>query len=236
MAGRSVLDYGCGGAATCVWAARHGARRVLGVDIGNLDHVRELLQTMPGHIADVIELRQIASPAEIGDEHFDVVISKNTFEHVSDPAEYVAGMREHVAPDGRILIGFSPLWKSPLGGHIDFMTRLPWAHLLFPEEVIMNERRRFRPEEDARAFSDVLGGLNKMTLERFEQVMRQSGLRAEYFKVNAGEAARGAHRRALLSALGVLARLPVLREYCAFSVHTIWRTQSGAQPVSRCAW
>src|SRR3954453_18372157 len=88
VAGKSVLDYGCGSAATSVWAARHGARRVLGVDIANLDGVRELLRTTPGGSADVIELRQISDPADIGDERFDVVISKNTFEHVSDPDQY----------------------------------------------------------------------------------------------------------------------------------------------------
>jgi len=47
----------------------------------------------------------------------------------------------------RIAIGFGPLWKSPYGGHIGYMTRLPWAHLLFSERAIMRERRRFFPND-----------------------------------------------------------------------------------------
>jgi len=58
-------------------------------------------------------------------------------------------MKQYLKQDGLLVIGFSPLWKAPYGGHIRFMTKLPWAHLIFPEEVIMAERRRFRPDEEA---------------------------------------------------------------------------------------
>jgi len=58
------------------------------------------------------------------------------------------------------------------------MTPLPWAHLLFPESVIMNERKRFRPDENANKFEEVKGGLNKMT---------------QMDKVAAEEASPGAH-------------------------------------------
>jgi hypothetical protein len=60
------------------------------------------------------------------------VFSKDSFEHFAEPEAIVERMIEVLQPDGRLVIGFDPLWKGPTVGHIDFMTKLPWAHLLFP--------------------------------------------------------------------------------------------------------
>jgi SAM-dependent methyltransferase len=223
LEGRSVIDYGCGDGAGAIWAARRGASRVLGVDVADVTFAREKAREHFPELADRVEFRQIADARDLDGERFDVVLSKNTFEHVGDPADYVASMRALVADDGDVVIGFSPLWKSPWGGHIDFMTRFPWAHLLFPEHVIMAERRRFRPDEDARRFEEIKGGLNRMTLGRFEAVMAASGLEPHHFDVNAAAKTRSRVRWALLRAMRALARIPGLREYFAFSVHGVWR-------------
>jgi len=131
-----------------------------------------------------------------------------------------------------VVIGFSPLWKSPWGGHIDFMTRFPWAHLIFPERVIMAERQRFRPDEDARRFEEIKGGLNRMMLARFEAVMESSGLEPRHLVVNASAKTRSRVRRALLAGMRALTRVPGLREYFAFSVHSVWRPRDPAHEPS----
>jgi SAM-dependent methyltransferase len=228
LRGRSVLDFGCGGGSTCVWAAQHGARKVVGADIQSLALPRRKLEREYPELTDVIEFREVVEHADFGDEKFDVVLSKNTFEHVGDPGAYVAAMRSAVAPGGQVVIGFSPLWKSPWGGHIGFMTLFPWAHLLFPEDVIMAERKRFRPDEDAKRFEEIVGGLNRMTLARFEQVMSDSGLKRRYMEVNAGRQARSRARVWALRAMKILGRIPGLREYFAFSVHSVWELSATA--------
>jgi hypothetical protein len=96
------------------------------------------------------------------------------------------------------------------------MTRLPWAHLVFPERVIMRERRRFRPDEAAETFAEIRGGLNKMTLKRFEKAIEGAGLRFEYLRANAAGGPR-------LRAFNVLRRLPFLREYFTVSVYSVVR-------------
>ena len=226
--GRSVLDYGCGDGGGCIWAARQGAGRVLGVDVAGVDFALEQTREHFPEVLDRVEFRQIRDASDLGDERFDIVLSKNTFEHVDDPEDYVAGMKSALADDGVIVIGFSPLWKSPWGGHIDFMTGFPWAHLIFPEDVIMAERRRFRPDEDARRFEEIKGGLNRMTLARFESVMAGSGLEPVHLEVNAAAKTRSRIRWALLGLMRALARIPGLREYFAFSVHSVWRRPRGA--------
>lgn len=189
-----MLDLGCGSGATCVWAAQRGTRRVVGADIQSVELMRRKLASDYPELAGVVELRKITDGSELDGELFDVVLSKNTFEHVGDPESYVGVMQAHAAPSGHVVIGFSPLWKSPLGGHIGFMTKFPWAHLLFPEDVIMAERKRFRPNEDAQRFEQIRGGLNRMTLARFEQVMAASGLEPTHFEVRHKKTQARRHR------------------------------------------
>jgi SAM-dependent methyltransferase len=214
--GRTVLDVGCGTGNLCIEAARRGAARTVGVDIQPLNWTRHNLATNFADVADRIEFVSTdGSLRELGDERFDVLVSKDSFEHYEDPERFVAVLEPFMAPHGIIAIGFGPLWKGPTGGHIDFMTRLPWAHLVFPEDTIIAERRRFRPAEDARRFEDVRGGLNKMTLARFEQIMGRTGLTRRYFATNASD-------NPVVRAMDVVSRLPPLREYFTANVYGIW--------------
>jgi SAM-dependent methyltransferase len=222
--GRSFLDFGCGMGATSIWLSSQGASRSVGIDIQSVEYPnRRLLQDFPEH-RDRVEFRQVSPGDQPGEERFDVVISKDTFEHVADPDAYVASMLAFLEPGGKLVVGFGPLWKSPWGGHINYMTRLPWAHLIFPEEVILEERRRFRPDEQPAPtrFEEIRGGLNQMTLARFLSTMRRSGLRCSYLATNRGDEARSARRRAFIGAMRLGARVPPLREYCTLNLYSIW--------------
>lgn len=222
LTGRRVLDYGCGLGASCVRAAQLGAAEVLGVDVQPLDWARERVARGFPDLAGRIGFREIAGDGEIGPGSFDAILSKNTFEHVADPEAYVATAAAHLAPGGLLAIGFAPLWKAPNGGHLEFMTPLPWAHLIFPERIVLAERRRFRPDESPTRYEEVLGGLNRMTLERFGAVMESSGLEPLGCVVNSGDGA-SAPRRAVLRSMSALGRLAPLREYMSMSVHGLWR-------------
>jgi SAM-dependent methyltransferase len=216
VGGKSVLDVGCGCGATCIEAARRGAIRVVGVDIQPLEWARHNLQAKYPELADRVQfISTDGSLGELGDEQFDVLISSDSFEHYQDPEGFVSVIGQRVRTGGVLAIGFGPLWKGPTGGHIEYMTKLPWAHLLFPEHTIMTERRRFRPAEKASRFDQVRGGLNKMTLGRFEQIMRGSGLRTRYFETNMSD-------NPVVRAMGVASRVPHLREYFTANVYGIW--------------
>jgi hypothetical protein len=52
----------------------------------------------------------------------------------------------------------------------------PWAHLIFSERSLLRWRARFR-DDGATCFADVEGGLNQMTIRRFEQLVAASPLR-----------------------------------------------------------
>jgi SAM-dependent methyltransferase len=214
--GKSVLDVGCGRGAACVGAARRGAARVVGVDLDIASQTRELIAGDPELAARIELVRSAGTLEELGSETFDVVLSKDCFEHYADPECFVHVMGRLVRPGGSLAIGFGPLWKSPTGGHIEYMTRLPWAHLLFPEDVIMAERKRFRPAEDARSFEEIRGGLNKMTLARFLEIMRSTGLEQVYLETNVSD-------HPAVRAMKQLAHVRPLRELFTTNVYGIWR-------------
>lgn len=216
FAGKSVLDVGCGMGALAAEAARQGASEVVGIDL-ELETAKEQIERRHADVAARIELVTTAGDLEeLAGRSFDLVISKDAMEHYPDPEGFVPRMTALVAPGGELAIGFSPLWKSPKGGHIYYMTRVPWAHLMFSERTIMAERKRFRPDEDAESFAEVRGGLNKMTYGRFRRLMAATGFEPIYFETNVGDS------RAV-KAMRALAKVRPLREYFTQSVYSIWR-------------
>ncbi len=211
--GKRVLDHGCGyGALSFHLAQDEGAAEVIGIDIdrARIDFARRKLSDEYAGLAGTVEFK---SPEEVGEDRFDIVVSKDSFQHYNDPAAELAAMKQRLAPGGLIAIGFGPLWKSPYGGAINFMTRLPWAHLLFSERVLMRARMRYRPDEKARTYEETRGGFNKMTLRRFREVVADSGLNVLSFRTNASAGAIGKASR-------LLARIPGCREYFALNVYT----------------
>jgi len=220
FAGKQVLDIGCSGGTLCVRAAREGAAAVTGVDL-DVEHAQRFVAAAAGDVTDRVEFVATAGDLdELAGRRFDLVLSKDSMEHYPTPERFIDLIVNLVKPGGELAIGFSPLWKSPKGGHIDYMTRLPWAHLIFPEETIMAERRRFRPDDPAGSFATVQGGLNKMTLRRFEAVMAQTGLEPVSRATDPGE-------RPVLRAMREIAKVPPLREYFTVGIYTIWRKPEG---------
>jgi hypothetical protein len=82
-------------------------------------------------------------------------------------------------PGGRVLLAFGPTWLHPLGGHL--FSVFPWAHLVFTESALIRWRARFR-NDGATRFSEVEGGLNQMTIRRFERLVAESPLEFETFE------------------------------------------------------
>jgi len=214
--GKTVLDIGCGSGGLCVEAARRGASEVIGLDIeikskSSLEYLRERASDVDGRVQF---FETTGSLEVVAGRQFDLVISKDSFEHYDDPETFIHSIVPLIAPGGSLVIGFGPLWKSPTGGHIEYMTKLPWAHLIFPEPVIMRERRRFRPHEDAKTFSEIVGGLNKITYGRFRRIMDASGLECIYVAKNVSDSR-------IVKAMDAVSRIPPLREYFTQSIYTI---------------
>lgn len=171
--GRDVVDFGCGEGRDAIEMLERGARRVTGVDIleRSLDRARQAARE--AGLADRCEFGdRVTAPA-------DVVVSVDGFEHFADPGEVLRVMAGALRPEGRVLLTFGPTWLHPLGGHL--FSVFPWAHLVFTEPALIRWRSRFR-NDGATRFSEVEGGLNQMTIRRFERLVAESPLEFETFE------------------------------------------------------
>jgi SAM-dependent methyltransferase len=153
--------------------ALQGARFVLGVDpsLAAIERARGLAEAHG--VAD--RVRFVEHPGADRLHSFDVVISQNSMEHFPDPSAALRLMVSMLRNGGTLLITFSPPWYAPYGSHMQFFTRMPWVNLLFSERTVMAVRSRFR-SDGATRYEDVEGGLNRMSLAKFERLVRASSL------------------------------------------------------------
>jgi len=161
---RDVIDFGCGEGAESVELAQRGAR-VLGID--NRESVLEVARSRARQ-AGVESRCQFATTAAAP---VDIIVSIDSFEHFSDPATILQTMHALLRPGGCVVASFGPTWFHPYGGHL--FSVFPWAHLLFTERALLQWRSHIR-RDGARTFSDVEGGLNQMTIRRFERLISAS--------------------------------------------------------------
>jgi SAM-dependent methyltransferase len=184
--GRRVLDFGCGSGSDAVALALGGAGMVVGLDILEAGLQRGRAAAARHGVSDR------CSFATHCDQPMEVIVSIDAFEHFADPAAILHTMSELLAPGGRVLLSFGPTWLHPLGGHL--FSVFPWSHLLFTEAALMRWRARYR-NDGARRFAECEGGLNQMTIARFERLVEASPLQLDALETVPIRRLRRLHRR-----------------------------------------
>ncbi|MGH9436479.1 MAG: class I SAM-dependent methyltransferase [Terriglobia bacterium] len=206
IAGKKVLDFGCGGGEGAIEMAQHGARKVIGLDIVQ-EYLNEAVQRAKRNgVSD----RCVFTTQYDG--RVDVILSIDGFEHYGDPGEILAIMRDFLHANGRVFISFGPPWLHPYGGHL--FSVFPWAHLIFTEKALIRWRSDFK-SDGATRFSEVKGGLNQMTVRRFEKLVGQSD-----FDIERLEAVPIRRLRSL--------RCAPTREFFTSTVRCVLRPKSGS--------
>ncbi len=164
--GKTVIDFGCGEGDDAIEMAKKGAAHVIGIDIRE-----EVLQTARQKAI----ASGVSEKCEFGfttSQPADIVVSVDAFEHFEKPADILRIMGNLlVGPGGEVLVSFGPTWYHPLGGHL--FSVFPWAHLVFSEKALIRWRSDFK-SDGATRFGEVAGGLNQMTIGRFEALVAES--------------------------------------------------------------
>jgi SAM-dependent methyltransferase len=174
-----VLDFGCGWGHQAIAMAKVGtAQEVVGIDIQWHDRARQL--AAEHNCSDRVRFVHSLAPAELGT--FDMVLSCSSMEHFADPAGMVELMRQAAKPGSIVVISFAEPWFGPRGSHFDAFSQWPWVNLLFSERTVMRVRSHFRSDGAIR-YEEIQGGLNRMSIAKFERIIRNSGMRCEFFRV-----------------------------------------------------
>jgi SAM-dependent methyltransferase len=194
---RVVLDFGCGPGAEVKEMALLGAKRVIGLDISEkwLQVARE--QAEKAGVAGKCEfVAAVTNPVE-------VIVSLDSFEHFAEPEGVLQTMYSLLAPGGCALISFGPTWYHPLGGHL--FSVFPWAHVALKEEALIRWRGQFK-SDGARKFAEVEGGLNQMTIGRFEKILAKSPFAVEQLELVPIRRLKALHNRITRELLTAIVR------------------------------
>jgi SAM-dependent methyltransferase len=163
-----VVDFGCGLGEEAVEIAGV-ARSVYGIDI-----VPRYLEAARARATSAGVAQRCAFGSEPPSDPVDIVVSIDSFEHFGDPPAVLALMYDLLRPGGQVVTSFGPTWYHPLGGHL--FSVFPWAHLLFSETALLRWRADIR-SDGATRFHEVEGGLNRMTIARFERLVAATKFR-----------------------------------------------------------
>lgn len=166
--GKTVIDFGCGEGADSLDLARAGASRVIGIDIQESFLEQARRRARASGLEDICEFSTGTT------ETADLIVSLDSFEHFDDPAAVLRTMDSLLRPGGEVLASFGPTWYHPNGGHL--FSVFPWAHLIFAEKSLIRWRSTFKTD-GAKTFRECQGGLNQMTIRRFEKLVEASPFR-----------------------------------------------------------
>ena len=114
LAGKSVLDVGCGSGRYCIAYAERGAARVVGVDFaaGMIELADEYARR--ARLTDRCEFRAGKFPEAVEDELFDASTAMGFFDYVAEPAKIVSRMRELTRSQMIMSFPKSREWRAPV--------------------------------------------------------------------------------------------------------------------------
>lgn len=116
LAGRRVLDAGCGGGRTSAWLVEAGAE-VVGIDVSPelLRLARERLPAASFVLAD------LAEPLPFADSSFDLVVSSLVMHYLRDWEPPLRELRRVLRPDGVLVLStHHPAMDAELAGSVDY--------------------------------------------------------------------------------------------------------------------
>jgi SAM-dependent methyltransferase len=192
--GRRVLDFGCRFGGSTLWYALQGPARVTGVDLSeeSLSVAQEYLRiklssTLPAEQARLtserLEFRKgEAQTIPLDDGAVNLIVSEDVIEHLEDCEAIFREWWRVLAPGGEVLLSFGPLWYHPHGVHLWEIFPGPWTHLIFPERVCVQVRNLLKKDgQNGSHWTE----LNKMTMTRFERLVRLSRFKQRMLRTHA---------------------------------------------------
>jgi SAM-dependent methyltransferase len=139
VAGKDVLELGCGLGGRAAFIASLGARSVEGVDINRdeIENTQRICRERYPELNGKLSFRAVGEDDSWGRESYDVVILIDAIEHVVSPVSIVRRAYECLRPGG--VMYFSSIgWFSAYGSHTGLF---PFVNVFFSDLSILNAMR-----------------------------------------------------------------------------------------------
>ncbi len=111
LAGKKILDVGCGSGRFCIEFAKGGAAKIVGVDFaGAMIDIANNLAREQG-VAEQCDFRTGAFPAAVADSEapFDAATANGFFDYIDQPVPIIAKMRE--LTKGKLILSFPKAYE-----------------------------------------------------------------------------------------------------------------------------
>jgi len=223
FAGKKVLDVGCGLGGNVIDAAKAGASECVGLEVAEeyVAFATEKVKNDYPELKDIVRF-ECSRIEEFREDGFDIVLSKDCFEHVDNLPVVLSHVQRCLKGDGELYLGFGPLWHSPFGDHdlskhlLPFWKRrIPWAHVLLPEAVFVKlvSKRRHEPIQSIESY-----GLNKQPYSYYKELLFDSDLRIRKFELNSTDSKLAGLFDAMSALVGVI---PGMRKFFVRTIYVI---------------
>lgn len=194
--GKRVLEVGCGQGAFSYALASLGAEAVVGLEYApyyggeESPRVAKLREDWAGtgevagaffgqpEVAERVsfQLGDVRAPGpELARESFDLVLSWEVLEHLSDPPAAFRALAGLLVPGGLAFHEYNPFF-SRAGGHSACTLDMDWGHAQLDEADLARYLSELRPEEAEEALRFFREDLNSMTLADLREATREAGL------------------------------------------------------------
>jgi len=210
---KSVLDFGCGHGALSIEMADLGAKEVTGIDLeeGPLDFANKNLELNHAKFKKNVKFKKVDILNEKIEKKFDIIITKDTFEHTLNLDKVIQKMYALLHAGGKAYIGFGPLYNFYNGDHGRAGMILPWMHLIVSEKLIINRINK-KENLNIKKIQDL--GLSKYSFVDYKNFFEKSNFKIQYFKTNLSD-----HPISFI--FNALSKIKFLEEFCTYNIYCI---------------
>jgi len=197
MAGRAVLDVGCGWGGKAIYFAEHlRPARMEGFDLpGVFDPAVPVSYARDHGVSGCVFRTGHAEAIPYGDGEFDLLLCEDVLEHVADPSRTLQECRR-VLRSGGTLVALFPSFRMLDAHHLDRALTWPGLHYLFSMKAWAAGLNHYllthEGEVDFEPFSEAIAtpfhrcamrDLNGMNFRQFSELAGASGLRTETLRL-----------------------------------------------------
>ena len=216
LAGKDLLDLGCGYGGRTVYYKELGARSVAGVEVRE-DMTAEAIAFGRTRGVQVDARIGVGESIPFADCSFDVITSYDVFEHVESLEKTLSECHRVLRPGGTLYAAFPPFYHPTGGSHLHgYVSRSPAPNILFSAEVLLRaialiQEERGDLDRPYRRPSDPLPSVNGISVRVFLDIVQ----RLPFSSTNVTlQPLRHQRLRALEWVPRLAVRLPILREVC----------------------
>ena len=210
---KTVLDFGCGHGALSIDIGISEAKFILGIDLeeGPLNFAKKNLIENFKILENKINFKKLDILETDVQNKFDIIVSKDTFEHTVNLPQVLNKMYNLLNSGGKIYLGFGPLYNFYNGDHGRLNMYLPWFHLLFSENYLI-KRINKQKNLDIKRIEDL--GLSKYSFAEYKEILDNSNFKIKFFKTNLSD-----HPISFI--FNFLSKFKLFKEYCTYNIYCI---------------